>query len=205
MIISSYFSHRWFWPRDHNDHTDFAAVKLVHFFVVAAASWLLGSHLCLCQKSTLRLRRRKEGNVRTLNVKCVFLCVCVFIKKRRIIKQKMCRKQEINQRQLNSLPYCAVPAEGTENHTHTHTHTHTHSGTQINVTYPRLRCFSFCRLLIWVGSSSIWLLNMFRTSRFFSSEMLAGTAGQHTHTHTHTHTHMNTSASPRCSQLFFLT
>lgn len=43
--------------------------------------------------------------------------------------------------------------------------------------YPRLRCFSFWRLLIWVGSSSIWLLNMLRTSRFFSSEMLGGTPG----------------------------
>ena len=43
--------------------------------------------------------------------------------------------------------------------------------------HPRLRCLSFCRLLIWVGSSSIWLLNMLSTSRFFRSEMLAGTAG----------------------------
>lgn len=41
--------------------------------------------------------------------------------------------------------------------------------------HPRLRCFSFWRLLIWVGSSSIWLLNMFRTSKFFNSEMFAGT------------------------------
>lgn len=41
--------------------------------------------------------------------------------------------------------------------------------------HPRLRCFSFWRLLICVGSSSIWLLNMFRTSKFFNSEMFAGT------------------------------
>ena len=37
---------------------------------------------------------------------------------------------------------------------------------------------SFCRLLIWVGSSSIWLLNMFNTSRFFSSVMFGGTAAR---------------------------
>ncbi len=43
-------------------------------------------------------------------------------------------------------------------------------------TNPRLRCLSFCRLLIWVGSSSIWLLNMFKTSKFFRSAMFGGTA-----------------------------
>ncbi len=33
-----------------NDRTDFAAVKLIHFRTVAAASWLLGNYHCLCQK-----------------------------------------------------------------------------------------------------------------------------------------------------------
>lgn len=42
--------------------------------------------------------------------------------------------------------------------------------------YPRFRCLSFWRLLIWVGSSSIWLLNMFSTSTFLRSAMFGGTA-----------------------------
>jgi len=43
-------------------------------------------------------------------------------------------------------------------------------------THPRFRCLSFCRLLICVGSSSIWLLKKLSTSRFFSSAMFGGTA-----------------------------
>ena len=43
-------------------------------------------------------------------------------------------------------------------------------------THPRFRCLSFWRLLICVGSSSIWLLKKLSTSRFFSSAMFGGTA-----------------------------
>lgn len=74
-------------------------------------------------------------------------------------------------------------------------------------TYPRFRCLSFCKLLICVGRSSIWLLNMLRTSKFFSSEILAGTAGKHRQTKRNKHSHQleDSSPSPRDQHLIIMT
>ncbi len=35
-----------------NDHTDFAAAKLIYFWAVATASWLLDNYHRLCRKKT---------------------------------------------------------------------------------------------------------------------------------------------------------
>lgn len=56
------------------------------------------------------------------------------------------------------------------------THSLPHLYLLLQNTHPRFRCLSFWRLLICVGSSSIWLLKKLSTSRFFSSAVLGGTA-----------------------------